>query len=209
VLLDPTRDFALLFESRESTVAVKGGQVIAILNWGNVPDYFILASVSFGVISLLLQRKTDREKGQEERKTDREKGQEERNRQAQLEDLRIGWHAVAPLHAFPQGLDDNDLAQPFARALRQLQLTGCETLLEEVDKVINTLGTQTAARQSNSVDLRPLLEAIRAEYRRLMAVKPTSRPFLPLHIMSTERAGELGFGRLAKPPELGEPDSSP
>ena len=63
---------------------------LGVLNWGNVPEYSVVVSVIAGAIGLRWQRKIDREKSQDER-----------NRQAQLKDLRIGWHAIAPLYALP------------------------------------------------------------------------------------------------------------
>jgi hypothetical protein len=170
---------------------------LAILKWGDVPDYLVLVSVIVGVIGLRWQRNIDRKKGQEER-----------NRQAQLEDLRIGWHAVAPFYALSNGLDDNDLAQPFTHALRQLQLSGSEMILKEVDKVITSLDTQTLLGQPNSVDLLPLLEEIRAEYRRLVAVEPTSQRFLPLHVMSKEEAVRRGYRLGANSPDIPPTDKS-
>jgi len=62
-----------------------------------------------------------------------------------------------------RGLDNNDLALPFAQALRQLQLSGSEEILEEVDQVIETLVSQTARREANLIDLKPLLETVRSE----------------------------------------------
>ena len=151
--------------------------MIAAWKWGAVPDYLVVVSVVAGFVSLIWQWKTDATRQGTER-----------NRQARLDDLRTGWHAIAPLHALPGGFDDDDLVLPFANALRQLQLSGVSKVLDEANTVITTLDTQGAQGHDMNINLAPLLEAIRADYRSLMDIPPTTAPFAPLHIMSKAEA---------------------
>ncbi|MHB1510717.1 MAG: hypothetical protein ACYCST_15540 [Acidimicrobiales bacterium] len=119
------------------------------MNWGTVPDYFIVLSILVGAASLLLQRRWERERDAAER-----------NRQARLTDLRQTWAALAPLVALPGGFDNGNLAQPFAAAERQLQLSGSEQVLGELDSVTSTLFDQGQRAARMSVDLTALINAV-------------------------------------------------
>lgn len=147
--------------------------------WGAVPDYLIVVSIGAGVLSLILQRHWDADRDARER-----------DRQARLADLRQAWDAIAPLVARPGGFDANELAQPFAAALRQLQLSGSEPVLRAVDGVTTTLINQGQNGEGMAVDLQPLIEAVRNDYRQLLDVAPTNRRFEPFAIVPREMADQ-------------------
>lgn len=151
--------------------------VLLVIDWGSVPDYLIVLSIVGGALSLVVRRRWDRQREADER-----------NRQARLEDLRQAWAALAPLVARPRGFDEDDLAQPFAAAIRQLQLSGSEPVLVELENVTSTLLRQGTDGARMAVDLGPLTEAVRNEYRRLHDLKPTTRQFVPFAIVSREVA---------------------
>jgi hypothetical protein len=149
-------------------------------DWGAVPDYFIVLSILGAAVSLLLQRRWDRRRDLAER-----------NRQARLKDLQEAWAALAPLAALPGGLDNNELALPFAAAVRQLQLTGSESLLGEREGVTTLLLRQGERGEPMSINLIPLINAVRDDYRKLMDLDPTDRSYEPFYIMSRADAALL------------------
>lgn len=148
--------------------------VMSMTDWGSVPDYLIVLSILGGAVSLLIQRGWDRQREAEER-----------NRQARLEDLREAWAALAPLVARPGGFDENALAQPFAAAMRQLQLSGSESVLVELQTVTSSLVQQGTGM---AIDLLPLTEAVRNDYRDLLDLEPATQQFAPFAIVPHEVA---------------------
>lgn len=151
--------------------------MVSTTDWGSIPDYLIVLSIVLGAVSLVVQRRWDRQRDAEER-----------NRQARLEDLRQAWATLAPLVARPGGFDEDDLAQPFAAAMRQLQLSGSESVLVELENVTSSLVRQGSHGTGMAVDLRGLTEAVRNDYRHLLDLEPTTRQFAPFAIVPREVA---------------------
>jgi uncharacterized protein len=93
--------------------------------------------------------------------------------------------------ARPGGFDDDGRAQPFAAVVRQLQLSGSEKVLSDLDAVTSTLLEQGQRGAGMSVDLIPLIHAVRDDYRSLMDLDATTRNYVPFHVMSRDVAAWL------------------
>lgn len=153
------------------------------VDWGSAPQYLTILTVVGSAIAFFLRRQREVSLAAAER-----------FRLARLNDLIVAWHALAPLVAYPGGFDDTILAQNFAHAVRQLQLSASGDVFEEARKVIEVLVEQGATSQNMAIDLTDLIEAVRREYRSLLNLPEADVKYMPFRIISKEENEALGGG---------------